>query len=308
MVAPLTPFGVLADGRTVTEVRLAAGGRSATIVDYGARLVAFRADDGPSAAVSADLAGYEGVHRFTGPVVGPVINRIAGAGAVIEGRAHTFEANESARHTLHSGAAGTHAEIWQIADTSGTHVTFRIDLPDGAGGFTGNRCLSATYKLDATGALTLELTAITDASTLMNPGHHGVWNPEGAGGAADLLLEIPSDRYLPTDSDKIPNGRIAPVDGTPYDHRKPQHPDPTLDHNYCFETGMGLRACLSGAAGRTLEIHSDAPGLQAYAGGSGGVALEPQLWPDAPHHAHFPSILLRPGETFRQVSRFILNV
>ena len=29
-----------------------------------------------------------------------------------------------------------------------------------------------------------------------------------------------------------------------------------------------------------------------------GVALEGQLFPDAPHHAHFPSAVLRPGEPF----------
>ena len=307
MVAEMTAFGTLSDGRAARDFVLSGGDRTARVIDYGARLVEYRATDGPNAAVSADLAGFEGPHRFTGPVVGPVINRIAGTAAEIDGRAHWFEPNENGMNTLHSGNAGTHATIWEVVGFGPAHVAFAIDLPDGQGGFPGNRRLTATYSLDARGALELEITATTDAPTLMNPAHHGVWNPEGQGGAGDLTLEIPADCYLPTGPGKIPTGEVASVVGTLFDHRTPCTPDPSLDHNFCFTADMGLRARLSGRSGRVLEIYSAAPGLQAYAGGEGGVALEPQLWPDAPHHAHFPSILLRPGETFRQLSRFVLS-
>ena len=78
-------------------------------------------------------------------------------------------------------------------------------------------------------------------------------------------------------------------------------------------------AQLTGAKGVTLDLHSDAPGLQVYDGralpsapfpglmGSpygahAGVALEPQLWPDAPRHADFPPITLAPGTPWRQRS------
>ena len=47
-------------------------------------------------------------------------------------------------------------------------------------------------------------------------------------------------------------------------------------------------------------MRSDQPGLQVYTGGElGGVALEPQRFPDSPHHPDFPSAVLRPGETYR---------
>ncbi|MEM0946445.1 MAG: aldose epimerase family protein [Pseudomonadota bacterium] len=306
-MANLTPFGTLSDGRTVSAIHIAAGGSRATMIDYGARLVAYCLGDGPNAAVSSDIVGYEGPHRFTGPVVGPVINRIAGARAELDGQALRFEVNEGGQNTLHSGGASTHALNWDVDAADSARVAFAVALPGGAGGFPGNRRLTATYALDASGALELELTASTDRLTLINPGHHGVWNPDGRGEPSDLTLEIPAERYLPTDPDKIPTGAVAPVDGTAYDHRVPRPPDPTLDHNFCFEAAMGLRARLSGKSGRSLEVYSDAPGLQAYAGGSGGVALEPQLWPDAPHHREFPSIVLRPGEIFRQRTRFVLT-
>ncbi|HZC16761.1 MAG TPA: galactose-1-epimerase, partial [Caulobacteraceae bacterium] len=36
----------------------------------------------------------------------------------------------------------------------------------------------------------------------------------------------------------------------------------------------------------------------------GGVALETQHFPDAPHQPAFPMVLLRPGEVFRSSTEF----
>jgi aldose 1-epimerase len=78
------------------------------------------------------------------------------------------------------------------------------------------------------------------------------------------------------------------------------------------------------SSGRTLRLATTEPGLQVYAanyldgtivGRSGrpygrgdGLALEPQGFPDAVHHDHFPSVVLRPGEVYRQRSVFALTV
>ena len=66
--------------------------------------------------------------------------------------------------------------------------------------------------------------------------------------------------------------------------------------------------------GRTLRLLTNAPGLQLYTGnylagerGKGGalygrhsaVCLEPQAWPNAINEPSFPSVVLRPGETYR---------
>ena len=68
------------------------------------------------------------------------------------------------------------------------------------------------------------------------------------------------------------------------------------------------------ASGRVMEVWSDEPGLQFYAGnfldgtlkGKGGVAyqihtgfaMEPQHYPDSPNKPNFPSVELKPGQTF----------
>jgi aldose 1-epimerase len=63
-----------------------------------------------------------------------------------------------------------------------------------------------------------------------------------------------------------------------------------------------------------MEVLSDEPGLQFYAGnfldgtitGKGGVVyqhrtgfcMEPQHFPDSPNKPQFPSVILRPGENY----------
>jgi aldose 1-epimerase len=37
---------------------------------------------------------------------------------------------------------------------------------------------------------------------------------------------------------------------------------------------------------------------------SAGLALEPQEFPDAPHHANFPSTVLRPEQVYRRSIRY----
>ena len=69
-----------------------------------------------------------------------------------------------------------------------------------------------------------------------------------------------------------------------------------------------------------MEIWTSEPGLQFYDGGylrpaqpgfdglslspHAGLCLEPGKFPDGPNHPDFPSPVLRPGETYRQLSEF----
>jgi aldose 1-epimerase len=71
----------------------------------------------------------------------------------------------------------------------------------------------------------------------------------------------------------------------------------------------------SSRSGRVLELLTNQPGLQFYSGnfldgsaaGKGGrlyrqsdaLCLEPQVWPDTPNRADFPSARLDPGQIYR---------
>ena len=134
------------------------------------------------------------------------------------------------------------------------------------------------------------------------------------------------------DKELITTGEFAPVDGTPFDFRKPtaigariNDPDqqlqygPGYDHNWVINKPMGklgLQARVyEPTTGRVMEVWSTEPGLQFYAGNSldgtitgkdgkvyqqrTGFCMEPQHYPDSPNKPMFPTTELKPGETYQ---------
>ncbi len=300
------PFGTLRDGRAVQALDLASPDLRVTILTLGAILQDLRLTgvEAPLTLGSADLSAYEGAMRYCGAVVGPVANRIGGARAQIAGQACRFPPNEGA-NLLHGGATGTHAQIWGVEALTDSAATLSLTLPDGLGGFPGTRRITAAYSLDGP-ALTLDLTATTDAPTLMTLANHSFWRLGGDGHAGHRLT-VAADHYLPVDAAKLPTGEIRAVSGA-FDLRAGRLLDGAegFDHNFCLAPApraLTRAAELSGPAAHLL-LETTAPGLQVYSGNPAGVAMEPQFWPDAPGNPAFPAILLTPGQSFRQTSRW----
>lgn len=313
-------FGVTTAGAPVDAIRLRAGALSVKVLTRGAILQDVRLDGvGHSLTLGSDrLADYEGVMGYFGAIVGPVANRIGGARAVIGGRDFRFAENEPGR-TLHSGPEGTHAQVWHVEEVTGAAVTLALAMPDGQGGFPGNRRIVARYEVLAPATLRLTVTAETDADTLMNPAQHSYWNLDGSAHWRGHRLRISAEHVLPVDAGLLPRGSVVPVGGSPLDFRNGKalrEGAPALDTNFCLSEGReALRevAWLTGALGVTMALATTAPGLQVYDGraairpGHGpyeGIAMEPQHWPDAPNHPRFPSIALAAGDTFSQTTEW----
>jgi aldose 1-epimerase len=139
----------------------------------------------------------------------------------------------------------------------------------------------------------------------------------------------------------ITTGTFADVTGTPFDFRKPtaigariNDPDtvlqygPGYDHNWVINKPFGkfglMARVVDPASGRVMEVWSDEPGLQFYAGnfldgsikGKGGVAyqihtgfcMEPQHYPDSPNKPQFPTTELKPGQTYKNVIIYKFSV
>lgn len=314
-------FGTTPDGAPVDLIRLTGGGTVAQVLTWGATLQDLRVAGVAHSLVlgSDEFDAYLGPLRYSGAVVGPVANRIAGGTAVLDGRRYAFERNENGVTTLHGGHIGTDARLWTVAEVRENACTLTLHLADGEGGFPGNRDLTATYALEEDGALVIRLSAVTDAPSWINLASHGYWSVTGRDGLDDQVLQIGAMRYLPVDDRLIPDAP-APVAGTRYDFREARpvirNGDPLLDHNFCLDTSPALS--LTGD-GIRLTVTTDAPGLQIYeaahldaAGGHdgrhygrhAGLAIEPQHWPNSPNNPDFPSIRLDPGDIWRQVSRF----
>ncbi|SOB92574.1 aldose epimerase family protein [Rhodobacter maris] len=327
MPADIRRFGTTSSGGEVRAVTLRAGELTLRLLTYGATLQDLRLAGTPWPLIlGADsLRAYETTLPWCGAVVGPVANRLAGARVVIAGECWQGAPNDGP-HLLHSGAAGISQQIWEIEAASASEVTFRRDLAHGACALPGNRVLRARYRILPPATLAISLSATSDAETLMNLAHHPYWTLDGTADTRAHRLEVAARRYLPVDAACLPLAPV-PVASTGYDLREARQLSdlPPLDHNYCLE-GTGLRevARLTGASGVALALETDAPGLQVYDGRAiasvpvigltgvpygphAGLALEPQMWPDAPNHEDFPAITLAPGIVWQQETRLHLH-
>ena len=143
--AGVRAFGQTRDGRQVDMIQLRGGELTVAILTLGATLQDLRlaGTPWPLTLGAQSVAAYEGPCRWFGSVAGPVANRIAGAQAVIDGKVCRFDPNENGRTTLHGGATGTDAQVWALTDQTVGSVTLSLNLPDGLGGFPGNRRLTA---------------------------------------------------------------------------------------------------------------------------------------------------------------------
>lgn len=314
-------FGTLADGTPVHKVTIRAGELTASFLDYGARLIAVHLPGiGHSLTTGSDrMEDYLGPLLYHGALVAPVVNRLSGATATIAGRAYRFEANQNGHITLHSGAAGTWGKVWQIAESGPSHVVFAIHLPDGEGGFPGNRRIEARFEAEAPATLRMTLTATTDAPTLMNCANHSYWTMDGGETWDGHTLQVLADRVTETTDEDAPTGRVLPVEELGLDLRQGRLLDVEtfrVDHNFCLSDAPGpLReaAHLTGRNGVRLTVATTEPGLQFFDNRTSvrpgcvpyeAIAIEAQNWPDAPNQDGFPSIALAPGETYRTVTEW----
>ena len=307
-------FDIAPDGSPVHALTLAGGDLRAEILTWGAALRSLRLAgiDHDLTQGAGQMEDFSPDMRFHGVIVGPVANRISGARTLIAGREHRFATDSEPGATLHSGADGLHRQIWQVEDHQSDRVWLRLSLADGQGGFPGNRVIRACYSLLPPTTLRLTIEMQTDAPTLANPAHHGYWCLDGTGGIAGQRLRIAADHVTEVDDALLPTGRLLPVAGTAFDFRKarPIVPgEPPLDTNFCLSQARGpLRDVLwlEGRKGVTLTLATTEPGLQIYdqRPGHAALAIEPQFWPDAPNRPEFPSILLVPGQDWRQISEW----
>jgi len=307
MVTP--DFGRAPDGSIVQRIVIERAGSRAALLTWGATVQSFYID---SVAHSLVLGAEEAEPYFTtfrhyGAIAGRVANRMDGGRATLMGQELSLDLNEkTGRNMLHGGFHGSSVTNWTFDETDGSSCRMSLRMPDGQGGFPGTLDLTATYSLDAEGALVMVLEGRTDAPTFCNLANHAYWTMDGSGDLSGHTLQVNAGTYLPVDEHLIPLGDPAPVAGTRFDFRKARAlrlgDDGLIDHNFCLDPG-GV-ACTLRAGGLTLAIETTEPGLQVYDGKGTGVALEPQHWPDAPNHPDYPSIVLMPEETYRQETRF----
>lgn len=283
------------------------------------------------------LQQYLDGNPFFGALVGRYGNRIGGAKFTIDGHEYPLLANNGVNH-LHGGSRGFDKRLWEaeIIEKEGMQALklHRISA-DMEEGYPGNLDVTVIYSLDNDNQLSIDYSATTDKPTVCNLTNHAYFNLGGHdhGNILDHEIRFNADHYTPVDAGLIPTGQIATVEGTPFDFRTPKkigaeidsdHPQMQIgkgyDHNLVLnhEPGGGrvqLAAVVyEPTSGRVMETFTSEPGVQFYTGnfmsgkviGKGGqvyprrgaFCLETQHFPDSPNKPQFPSVILRPGETY----------
>ena len=314
-----------------------ANGMVAKVTEYGATLTELWVPDRDGTLADVVL-GYERLDDyvaapfFLGATVGRVANRIANAKFTLDGQTYSLAANRAPNH-LHGGVRGFDKRIWTgragtTAREVGSTVTFTYASPDGEEGYPGTLTVIVAYTLTEANELRIDYRATTDKPTPINLTNHSFFNLAGSGTILDHVLMLNADRYTLVDASLIPTGEIASVISTALDFTRPRRIGDRIaevpgvangyDHNFVLNGRRDTPALAARVeepgSGRILEIWTTEPGMQFFTGnrfdgsfpGVGGAvyqrhagfALEPQHFPDSINHPEFPSVVLRPGETF----------
>ena len=184
--------------------------------------------------------------------------------------------------------------------------------------------------------LQLHYTATTDKPTVLNLTNHSYFNLTSCReNILDHHVRIYATRYAPVDEGgSIPTGEIAPLEGTPYDlHQWTVIGDRIPDRLSVFDSYYYVNGTLDNRvlaaelyepkSGRLLQTYTTEPGIQFYTGGridnrnhrnmgaEGrliGACFEAQHNANSPNQPNFPTTVLRPGETYRQLTIYKVNV
>ena len=279
---------------------------------------------------------------FLGAWVGRSGNRINKAKFALNGKEYSLPVNDN-ENNLHSGLDYFHTRPVSAEVKGEDTVVFSIEDNDLRQGYPGNFKASCSYTLTDEDALRIRYTAQSDQDTICNMTNHSYFNLGGsdAGSIEDEILLLSAKEYTPViDGQAIPTGEYAPVAGTPFDFTEPKPIGRDIgadniqlkyvkgyDHNWVVQREKGTTLRLAEAydpkTGICMEVYSDLPGVQFYAGncipemkGKGGAAyrprvgfcLETQFYPNAINQEGFAKPVLKAGETFESVTTYKFSV
>jgi aldose 1-epimerase len=341
-----TVFGKMPNGRDVTIFELSnPNGLRARVMEYGAILVSVEVPDrdGKPADVALgfdDLESYLKRSPMFGSTVGRYANRIANASFKLDGIEYPLTKN-SGRNHIHGGNDKRFDRVFWMGYPYMTETEVGVRFThlslDGEEGFPGNLDCMVTYAVTNRNELRITYSATTDKPTIVNFTNHSYFNLAGAGNGDALGHEVTINApwYTPAGEGLIPTGEIRSVAGTPLDFTQPHKIGERIaeltdtrgyDHNYVLKTSYGEPALAARVyeptSGRVMEVTTTEPGVQLYTangmknvkGKAGKIyndhaafCLETEHFPDSPNKPHFPSTVLRPGQTYLTTTTFAFS-
>lgn len=317
------------------------------ITNFGGRMVSLLVPDKNGKMVDV-IAGPGTIDEYKaaksnyyGALIGRYGNRIGNAKFTLEGKEYKLPANNGP-NTLHGGKEGFDVKVWDAKQVDDHTLELSYTSADDEQGFPGTLKTTVTYKLTDDNAVEIDYSATTDKTTVVNLTSHTYYNLNGNGSGSILkhTLQLAADNYTPVDSTLIPTGKIATVEGTPFDFRKAttigariNEGDEQLkngqgyDHNFVLnkhDLKTPIATVQGDNTGIVMEIFTEEPGIQFYSGNfmkgefkfkgdtkdenRTALALETQHFPDSPNKPSFPSTTLKPGQTYKTTTIYKFSV
>lgn len=316
-----------------------ANGMEVTVTDFGGRIVSVmvpdRAGELRDVVLGFDnIDDYIHVPSDFGAAIGRYANRIGQGRFTLDGKVYELPKNNFG-HCLHGGPDGWQYKVYDVVEADDSHIVLAMYSPDGDANFPGAVEATVTYRLTDDNALDISYEAASDAPTIINLTNHSYFNLSGdpSTSICDDWLWIAADSFTPVDSTFMTTGEIVPVEGTPMDFRTAKRIGDDIDrydfvqlkngngydHNWVLATAGDITRkaaeVRNDVSGIVLEVYTDEPGVQVYTGnfldgsvtGKHGIVydqraaicLETQHYPDSPNKPAWPSVILRPDETYR---------
>ena len=281
---------------------------------------------------------------YFGAICGRYGNRIAKGKFILDGILYDKLAINNGPNSLHGGIKGFNSVVWDLKQIDQQTVELKYTSIDGEEGFPGNLNTTVTYHLSNDNEVIITYQATTDKPTILNLTNHSYFNLSGQGNPSvyNHSLMINADYYLPTDETAIPYGPKEKVEGTPMDFRTPHEVGERIDEEFeALKFGKGYdhtyilnkenenelsfcARCSSPITGIVMECYTTEPGVQLYTGnwmtgnfvGKNGqryparaaLCLETQHFPNSPNNPDYPSVTLRPDDTFRSQTIYKFSV
>ncbi|MDE7477699.1 MAG: galactose mutarotase, partial [Lachnospiraceae bacterium] len=291
--------------------------------------------DGKTADVVLGFDSVDGYLEngcFFGTTIGPSANRIDNASFEIDGVKYQLSVNDGTNNLHSDHDKGYHKRIWN-AEPKDNSIVFTINDADGSMGFPGNKKVQVTYTLTDNNELKIEYDVTSDKKTLINMTNHTYFNLAGheSGDTKGHKLCIHASRYTPIYERLIPTGELADVTGTPFDFRTMKTIGEDIeaddiqlkygqgyDHNFALDNYDGtiqkVASVEEPVSGRKMDVYTDQPGLQFYAGSCitpqtgkdntsygkrSGFCLETQCFPNAINQPNFQDVVYGPDRPYK---------
>jgi len=314
------------------------GGMIAQISDFGGVIVSLLVPDKCGRLTDISLGftepeQYDGPGPYFGAMVGRYANRIGGSKFMFDGKEIKVAANEG-ENCLHGGLCYAY-RLWKAEQTAANKLELTISSPDGDAGFPGRVDVKVIYEITPDNTLSIDMSAVTDAPTVVNLTNHCYFNLSGesSGPILDHDVAVYADSYQEVGAGLIPTGKLIDVAGTGFDLRNFTNFADALKKvpggydNSFVVPGTGLRAMASArsrSTGIRLDVFGTDCAVQFYSGSAlgaqypgkhgfnypnfSGFCFETQHLVDSVNHPEWPSSRLAPGETYHQVILYKLSV